>query len=37
MTLLLITCVETDIIGQLVTIYCLFIKYFRKNENGVSN
>ena len=29
--------VDTDITGQLLIIYCAFIKYLRKNENGVSN
>ena len=37
MTLLQIICVDTDIRGQLLIIYCAFIKYWRKNENGVSN
>jgi len=37
MTLLWIICVNTDTTGQLLTIYSAFIKYLRKNENGVSN
>jgi hypothetical protein len=34
---LLWICVDSEITGQLLIIYCVFIKYLRKYENGVSN
>jgi len=37
MTLLQIICVDTDITGQLLIIYCAFIRHWRKNGNGISN
>jgi hypothetical protein len=36
MTLLWVISVDSDITGQLLIIYSAFIKYLRKNENGVS-
>ena len=32
-----IICVDTDITGQLLIIYSVFIKYLRNYENEVSN